>query len=620
MKKRQMNSLAAVLAVLAVLALGGCDNPSGGGSPPPGGNNDPPAAYTVGGTISLSGGTGTVSAVSVALKQGGASKGATNPGAGGVYSFSGVAAGNYTIEASLSGYVTMTIPEFAVSADTDKSFSLTAVDLPPPGDLNGNLWTGNAATLSTAGQAVSITVTWNAAGTSGALGMPQAFKDRIDSSHTVTVIFTKGASDRIRFDRITELRQALTGEGVSPSVIVMQSASGADEVFPVFNGDDLYGDPYENDSYSYNKDRVFYLYNSGDEIFEGYEVRYGSNRNNAHIYVKTGHSLIVDKLRFFKTSDSSKLSTKGFGLELQSGATISFVPSPGISLDLLGDDTVQAITPADLASALGYIGLDYTSYISGSSSSSSTPTAPLFTINAGKLLNDYSSSLTDVNIASSLNALKFLEKHADASKLGNLALSVTSPHLILQKSNPYTGNGYSGVGESDKVSGNLAVWLGSKGVDLQEVYLTNPTLYTSTESISGGVRNVVFDGNNWANININLASGVVVSKNTPVKYLGNGSNSNLWYVVQGGNPSTQVQINAKVLELGYSQPYANLAPSGGPMTLDGLITPTSDRTGLSVNFSATKHYYAGSPHNARPTITWRQYAEVVAAGNTPVFQ
>ncbi|MDR1893752.1 MAG: hypothetical protein LBQ61_03530, partial [Spirochaetales bacterium] len=510
---------------------------------------------------------------------------------------------------------TFALPSIDYSAMTVKNSDYTTNEQNPTPTQDVTLWGLTATFTKTSETTVTLDIPWTGS-VSGDLSDIATYATSYVTGKSITVTFTKtggnAGNDRVSFGKIAELKSALAG---AASVSMQSSTESGKEVAPLFNGDDMYGDPYENAAYLYNKDRVFYLYNNGDEIFEGYEVRYGANKNNAHIYVKTGHSIIVDKLRFFKTSDSSKLSTKGFGLELQSGATISFVSNPSISLDLIGDSTVQAITPADLASALCYIGLDYTSYISGSSSSSSTPTAPLFTINAGKLLNDYSSSLIDVNIASSLNALKFLEKHADASKLGNLALSVTTPHLILQKSNPYTGNT---APAANQVSGNLAVWLGNKGVALREVYLTNPNLYTSATS-GGTLRNVVLEGNNWKNITVAEAHGVIVSVNTPVAALNNPNNSNLWYVVQGGNPSTQVQINAKVLELGYSHPYANLAPVGGSITLDGLITPTSDRTGLSSNFSATKHYYTGSPNSARPTITWQQYAATVAGGGTPTF-
>ena len=71
--------------------------------------------YTVSGTISLSGG-GSAEGASLQLKRGDSNTGSpVSAGSDGGYTITGVPAGTYTIEVSLTGYTTGTIAEFTVS-------------------------------------------------------------------------------------------------------------------------------------------------------------------------------------------------------------------------------------------------------------------------------------------------------------------------------------------------------------------------------------------------------------------------------------------------------------------------------------------------------------------------
>jgi hypothetical protein len=99
------------LAVVFSLALGACPMDDDGNGDP----GDP--VYTVSGVIVTSDG-GSVAGAQAQLKRNGTAIGSpASAGADGSYIITGVAAGTYTIEASLAGYDTGAIAAFAVSAD-----------------------------------------------------------------------------------------------------------------------------------------------------------------------------------------------------------------------------------------------------------------------------------------------------------------------------------------------------------------------------------------------------------------------------------------------------------------------------------------------------------------------
>jgi hypothetical protein len=204
------------------------------------------------------------------------------------------------------------------------------------------------------------------------------------------------------------------------------------------------------------------------------------------------------------------------------------------------------------------------------------------------------------------------------AKLNGLTITASGfGSLYLQKSIPFDGNGIiDPFNEADKVNGNLAVWLGNKGVALQEVYLTNPNLYNSDTSI-GSLRNVVLDGHDWKAIDIGYASGVIVSKNTPVKSIDDVGNSNLWYVVQAQSSNHTVVANVSVLELGSLVSDASKISAPGPShNLAALITSDSTQRGaVDSRFhpAAGKDYIGTSPI----TTTWSSYASGVIGGVPP---
>jgi formylglycine-generating enzyme required for sulfatase activity len=90
--------------------------------------------YTVSGTISTDNPGGAASGASVQLKQGGGTVGsAVNTVADGTYTIPGVPAGEgYTIEVSLEGYTTGTIPSFNVTAANVTGKDLTLVKITDP--------------------------------------------------------------------------------------------------------------------------------------------------------------------------------------------------------------------------------------------------------------------------------------------------------------------------------------------------------------------------------------------------------------------------------------------------------------------------------------------------------
>jgi formylglycine-generating enzyme required for sulfatase activity len=92
--------------------------------------------YTVSGTITTNNLGGAASGAGVQLKQGGANTGAAaSTGTDGTYTITGVPAGEgYTIEVSLSGYATGSIPSFDVTGDVTGK-DLTLVDISGAGTL-----------------------------------------------------------------------------------------------------------------------------------------------------------------------------------------------------------------------------------------------------------------------------------------------------------------------------------------------------------------------------------------------------------------------------------------------------------------------------------------------------
>jgi formylglycine-generating enzyme required for sulfatase activity len=92
--------------------------------------------YTVGGTITTNKPGGAASGAHVQLKQSGANAGnAVSTGANGAYTITGVPAGTgYTIEVSLSGYITGTTPSFEVTTGNVTGKNLTLVKIPDAGD------------------------------------------------------------------------------------------------------------------------------------------------------------------------------------------------------------------------------------------------------------------------------------------------------------------------------------------------------------------------------------------------------------------------------------------------------------------------------------------------------
>jgi hypothetical protein len=433
---------------------------------------------------------------------------------------------------------------------------------------------------------------------------------------TITVMFVKtgsgAGSDRVSFGRIAALKLALAG-----AASVTMSGSGVD---PVFNGDDLFGHPGTDTNGTYqtgNTGKVFYVYGNDEEIFDGFIVKNtsgssgpgttGNPRTGWHIDNVENKTLYVERLKV-KGHPFGYLD--GFGLK-SAYTNLTFTTDFTLSgrNSVSETNTSAAITPEHLTAGLSNIGI-----------TASTMPATLPEISGLTLRANYLSG-SDKNLVDYPVLLAFLNAYmtsTDKAKLDGLTITASGyGSLYLQKAAvPYTGNGYSGVGESDKVSGNLAVWLGSKGVALREVYLTNPNLYSSTPTtLTQTVRNAVLEGNDWKQITMNGA-GVIVSVDTPVA--GIPGSANLWYVVQGQSSTHAASINVSVLEVGNISSPAQLAPPT-PKLLDGLITPNgTGRSNININFTVVggKGYINGN----RPAITWQTYAATVAAGNTPVFQ
>jgi uncharacterized repeat protein (TIGR02543 family) len=136
--------------------------------------------YTVSGTISADNPAGAASGVSVQLKQGGTTVGdPVNTGADGTYTISNVPAGEgYTIEVSLSGYTTGTIPSFNVTTGnvTGKNLTLIKIIYTVSGTISADNPAGAASGVSVqlkqGGTTVGDPVSTGADGTYAISGVP----------------------------------------------------------------------------------------------------------------------------------------------------------------------------------------------------------------------------------------------------------------------------------------------------------------------------------------------------------------------------------------------------------------------------------------------------------------
>jgi predicted phage tail protein len=132
------------------------------------------AAYTISGTITTSDGASAAGA-SVSLKQDGTPIGsAVSAGTNGAYTITAIPAGTYTIEVSLSGYDTGTIPAFTVSNAnvTGKDLVLQkTADTSPPAKVSGLSGTAGNGTVTLTwtdppdADLASIEITWTPSGT-----------------------------------------------------------------------------------------------------------------------------------------------------------------------------------------------------------------------------------------------------------------------------------------------------------------------------------------------------------------------------------------------------------------------------------------------------------------------
>jgi hypothetical protein len=450
------------------------------------------------------------------------------------------------------------------------------------------------ADASRTGNTVSMTVAWK--NDSGAFSIPSELDNMIASGDTVNVTFRQADSgtnrDRISFGRVSELRTALIAAGAA-TVNMSSSDDPGKSVAPLFNADEIFSWP------GTSTDKVFNKYTTnGEKIFGNIKV-YNASSNQWYIDVPSGQKIIITKLNLMAyPSASNNTYLNGFGLKVANKNDITFDNT--ILTGLNQPSSNAQVAPSKLDAAFALLKLD------------SKADFPVFNgiTNSGIYLDKIG---IEDNIAASARVEAFLTKTIESSTIANLEkLVAVDNSLIFQKSNPYSVNSYS---TANPVNGNLAVWLGSKGVEFSEVYLTNPSLYAlNSTNMIGRVRNAVLDGNDWSKITLNNGAGVIVSKNTPVA--GIPSSTNLWYVVQGQSSTHTAIANISVLELTSGVTDASkISAPGASHNLAALITTgSSQRNQVDSRFHpASGKDYVGT----RPSTTnWQTYAAGVI-GNSP---
>jgi hypothetical protein len=540
--------------------------------------------------------------------QGGVVKATARPAADGVYSFANVAAGSgYTVIASLAGYDDNETAPFDVAANVSgKNLTLILTTTPPPppppppgpGEISGTttLWGSSATFTKVDDTTATLAIDWTGSNSGNLSAITGSVVTDFVAGKNITVTFAKTGgntgSDRISFGKIAELKTALTTAGAA-SVAMKSSAESEKAVAPVFNGDDLFTD--KDDATG----KVFGLYNNNDVIFDGFTIK-----TSGGLHIECTKKIFVERL---KIRGGLLGYLNGFGLK-SSPSNIEFTPNAVLTGEKYSGNGTYPITPAYLTSALGNLGINATNI------PDTLPTIIAVNLRAN------ATSGSDVNLNSSPVTLAFLEKYMTTDNLAKLnGLNVESSgygSLFLQKSIPFDGNGIiDPFPDADKVNGNLAVWLASKGVGLGELYITDPTLYDTATTLSGGMRNVVLKGEHWKYITIS-GGGVIVSVNTPVA--GIPSSSNLWYVVQAQSDSSYItEIVTNVLEVKNIADPSMLVPANYFNPLQALITANATvRSAINSNFTPIAKEYTGSS-----STTWCDWAEAVKNNTTlPAFE
>jgi hypothetical protein len=498
---------------------------------------------------------------------------------------------------------------------------------PPSGSYSFNAYfgnTSNTAEVRVTADTIKVYVQYNVEGGTNfnSTSSPDKITDYVQAmvgggGVNLEIYFAKdGANDKISFGEIARLKQYFTTNHDSLTF----NAGGPDKVtfappvltnvYPVFNGDDMYGNP---DSAPSNIGKVFTVYNDGDVIVPGFTMRTTGGNSN---YIEVNNKdMYVEKLRHYK--DNTKTYTDNFGIKVI-GATpaskLHFVANPIMSFDD-GVGGATRITPIDLSTALDSVGLKYDNGLNGTVAGSK-----LFTIPKIKLASSYTGSYSaEANIADKPNALRFLERHANDSRLGSLEIEGADNKLLIRgANNPYSGSDVSV--DALQVSGNLAVLLMTKGKSMQELVLLNPSLtiseIASTPPITNTpMRNLVLAGNNWKFVPMGNASGVITSLNNPVKSISNGNNTNLWYSVLGFDGVDEgVQVTmANILELSaavgansnkfYNSTTGNLR-AGNSAVLTNLVSDIFFRYNvlwLKDKLVTSAHTGALPPHSGNPT-------------------
>jgi hypothetical protein len=491
----------------------------------------------------------------------------------------------------------------AASLDTSAIDEKNQYDSPSSAESTVTLWNTDDATVVR--DDTTTTVTINVAnkdgGTLNAGILNSLGSNAIQPGDTVKVEFSRASSgtglDTIRFGKLAELRTAILAKNGNGANIHMESSTVAgQEVTPLFNAYDVYANVF-NASKSSN----------GDEIFEGMTVKNTTTTTGWYIDVASGKKVKVDVIGM---PDATKL--KGFGLEVANRTDLSFAGSPILSgLESSSDGTGTAVAASYYNNAFNMLKIS---------------TVADF---RSLLFEPKDLYLTAGVIDSNSKLVQFFESYMDnSSNLNKLKNGFYIPNstgiYVDGGANPYAVNAVSP--SASELNGNVAVFLGSKGVSLRELKLTNPNLYTSGSIAQA--RNLILDGSDWKNIDIGYSQGVITSVNTPVKSISDPSNSSLWYRVMGHNGEGYITPlkgnNNIVLEFGNvsATDVVKISTGGSNLSILAQISPDAARNSvINAYFSVPSNrvYYSGSTNGARPSTTLQSWASTVMGNGTPTI-
>jgi protocatechuate 3,4-dioxygenase beta subunit len=289
--------------------------------------------YTIRGTIGVSdnGSGGSPNGAVVTLKNSGSTVGSANADSSGAYTISGVAPGTYTIEVSLAGYTTGTIPAFEVSADVTKDLTLQKTTYTISGTISlsdGGYADGAGVQLKKDGSAEGSPVSTDSSG-AYAIGNVLPGTYSIEVTHTgydtgtLTNVVVSGGNltgQTLTLQKTGPGVTTITGKTLSAALDEVKAANAGGEYLIELGQNQTNASPYDITGF------VTPVTITVDG--KGYSVGWAKNTATGHITVQSGVTLILKNVTFTGNMESSNTASliyvkSGGTFKMETGAKLT---------------------------------------------------------------------------------------------------------------------------------------------------------------------------------------------------------------------------------------------------------------------------------------------------------